>query len=177
MKCELVSGPNSQHGIAICFYATLNTQLALKAQSRGAYVDVFVLVRTSVRQPLWQLFVHLEEITPKTAICWLQGALLEQTDKMAQQASYRAFSENAIAHSMLAVKTGKKAGLFCQTAPVPQGLGVYGFCWLQFIRVKPCSQQVTGIQSQAMLCTAKSAAQPDWCLRAMLLGIAKRMAS
>ena len=77
-------------------------------------------------------------------------ALLELTAKLVQQANYLAFCENAVAYSMLACWTnwilGKKASLFCQTALGFQGLVAYGFCWLQYIKVKACSQQISEVK-------------------------------
>ena len=80
-------------------------------------------------------------------------ALLKPTAKLVQQANHLAFCENALAYSMLACWTnwilGKKAGLICQTALVFQCLVAYGPCWLQNIKVKPCSQQVSEVKIQS----------------------------
>ena len=58
-------------------------------------------------------------------------ALLELIAKLVQQANYLAFCESIVAHSLLACWRkwilGKKAGLFCQTAQLFQGLVAYGF--------------------------------------------------
>ena len=87
-------------------------------------------------------------------------SLLELRAKLVQQASYLAFRENAVAYSILACWRnwilGHNAGLFCQTALAFQGLVAYG-CWLQCIKVKPCSQQVSEgkKQSQSTLCSQR----------------------
>ena len=117
----------------------------------------------------------MEEIALQT---WVSQSLFELRAKLVQQASHLASCEDALARSTLACWRnwilGKKAGLFCQTALAFQGLVAYAFCWLQCIKVKPCSQQISEVkkQSQATLCSQRYRQnlpqRSHWCKHTMV---------
>ena len=92
---------------------------------------VQVRVRKSVGSTLAVFVAPGRDCTENRGLLVVQS-LLELRAKLDQQASYLAFCENAVAHSILACWRnwilGKKAGLFCQTALAFQGPVAYGFC-------------------------------------------------